>query len=106
MQIKLPHMPFKFDAPDGPMEITVRRSPNAANGEPSKHFSGAAAFIEAGPRALTRIQLSARAETYGGALKALTEGFKINTSPHDKDSIEFRVLTALSTAQGVVELDS
>jgi hypothetical protein len=30
MEIKLPHMPFKFDSPEGRMEITVRRQAAAA----------------------------------------------------------------------------
>lgn len=106
MHIKLPHMPFKFDSPEGRMEITVRRGPNSADGEPSKHFAWAVTFLQPGPRALERIQLSARADTYGGALHALTEGFKVTTGSHGKDSIEFRVLNALCHATGVVDLDA
>lgn len=104
MQIKLPQMPFRFESPEGPMEITVRRGPNTADGEPSRHFAGAITFLQAGPRALERIQLSARADTYGGAMHALTEGFKVTANAHEKESVEYRVLNALCHAQGVVEL--
>ena len=33
MEIKLPHMPFKFDSPEGRMEITVRRGGAVPAGE-------------------------------------------------------------------------
>lgn len=99
-------MPFRFPAPDGLMEITVRSALDATTGAPGKYFSAAATFVEAGPRALTRIPLSAKSDTYGSTLRALTEGFRVTTAPFDKDSIEFRVLTALCSAQGVVELDA
>jgi len=87
------------------MEITVRRGPDAANGAPSKFYSGAVTFLEAGPRALTRIPLSAQADSYGGTIRALMEGFNVTATVHDEHSVEFRVLTALCIAEGVVELD-
>jgi len=106
MDIKLPHMPFKFDSPEGRMEITVRRgAPNTApgNGQP---FIAAVTFLQPGPRALERIPLSARSATYGGAMLALTEGFRVTPTAHDKDSVEYRVLTALCEATGVVDLNA
>lgn len=105
MEIKLPHMPFKFDSPEGRMEITVRRGAVAA-GERTQTFSAAVTFLQSGPRALERIPLSAKSDTYSGALHALTEGFKVTPSAHDKDSVEFRVLHALCHATGVVDLDA
>ena len=106
MQIKLPHMPFKFDSPEGRMEITVRRGPSHIEGVPSQQFAAAATFMQSGPRALERVQLSAKASTYSGAMQALTEGFKVTPGSFDKDSVEFRVLTALCFATGVVDLDA
>ncbi|MBI2814063.1 MAG: hypothetical protein HYX71_07245 [Opitutae bacterium] len=105
MEIKLPHMPFRFDSPEGRMEITVRRSPTHTGGEGQQHFVAAVTFLQPGPLALERIQLSAKSETYGGAMHILTEGFKVTPASHDKDSVEFRVLTALCHAQGVVDLN-
>jgi hypothetical protein len=105
MEIKLPHMPFKFDSPEGRMEITVRRQAAAA-GERTQTFSAAVTFLQSGPKALERIPLSAKSDTYGGALHALTEGFKVTPAAHDKDSVEFRVLHALCHATGVVDLDA
>lgn len=106
MQIKLPHMPFKFDSPEGRMEITVRRGPSHVEGVPSQQFAAAATFMQSGPRALERVQLSAKANTYGGVMQTLKEGFKVTPGSHDKDSVEFRVLTALCFATGVVDLDA
>ncbi|MDI1251345.1 MAG: hypothetical protein PSV13_20965 [Lacunisphaera sp.] len=105
MEIKLPHMPFKFDSPEGRMEITVRRLA-AGPGERTQTFSAAVTFLQSGPRALERIPLSAKSDTYSGALHALTEGFKVTPGAHDKDSVEFRVLHALCHATGVVDLDA
>jgi hypothetical protein len=104
MQIKLPHMPFKFDSPEGRMEITVRSRPSQVEGGPGQHFAAAATFMQSGPRALERIQLSAKASTHRGAMQALTEGFTVNPGAHAPGSVEFRVLTALCTATGVVDL--
>lgn len=104
MEIKLPHMPFKFDSPEGRMEITVRRGASPAADERIQPYVAAVTFLQAGPRALERIPLSARANTYSGAILALTEGFKVTPTAHNKDSAEFRVLTALCSATGVVDL--
>jgi len=104
MEIKLPHMPFKFDSPEGRMEITVRRGVAPA-GERNQPFVAAVTFLQSGPRALERINLSAKSETYSGAMHTLTEGFKVTPAAHGKDSVEFRVLNALCHATGVVDLD-
>lgn len=88
------------------MEITVRRAPAHSDGGAALQFSAAVTFLLAGPRALERIQLSARANTYHGAMQALTEGFKVNPDAHDKESVEYRVLNALCRASGVVDLDA
>jgi hypothetical protein len=106
MDIKLPHMPFKFDSPEGRMEITVRRGTAPTGSERQQAFGAAVTFLQPGPRALERIPLAARSDTYGGAMLALTEGFKVNPSAHAEESVEFRVLTALCHAKGVVDLDS
>src|SRR3954466_7785845 len=98
MHIKLPHMPYKFDAPDGRMEITVRGGVLPVAGETGLQFSAGASFLQSGPLALKRIPLAARSDTYTGVMQALTKGFKVNPASHDKDSIEFRVLTALTIA--------
>lgn len=105
MVIKLPHMPYKFDSPEGRMEITVRRAASSLSDERTPPFIAAVTFLQPGPRALERIPLSARAPTHGGAMLALTEGFKVTPGAHDKDSVEFRVLNALCRATGVVEMD-
>ncbi len=107
MHIKLPHMPFKFDSPEGRMEITVRpRSSASAESGPEQHFGAAVTFLEAGPRALERIQLSPRSNSYGEVMHTLKEGFKVNPGSHGKGSVEFRVLTALCTADGVIDLNA
>jgi len=106
MEIKLPHMPFKFDSPEGRMEITVRRGGAVPAGERNQPFVAAVTFLQPGPRALERIPLAARSDTYSGALHTLTEGFKVTPGAHDKDSVEFRVLHALCHATGVVDLDA
>lgn len=106
MNIKLPHMPFRFDSPAGRMEVTVRHAPTHVVGTSSPGFSAAITYLQPGALALERIPLSARANTYHGAMQALTEGFKVNPDLHKKDSVEFRVLTALCRATGVVDLDS
>ncbi|HEY0865385.1 MAG TPA: hypothetical protein VGD97_14855 [Lacunisphaera sp.] len=106
MEIKLPHMPFRFDSPEGRMEITVRGAPKHVEGEPKQQFGAAATFLQPGPRALERVQLSAKSATYGGVMQILTNGFKVTPGAHDKESAEFRVLTALCHATGVVDLDA
>jgi hypothetical protein len=106
MDIKLPHMPFKFDSPEGRMEITVRRGTPPAGSDRLQAFSAAVTFLQPGPLALQRIPLAAKSETYAGAMTALTEGFKVNLAAHEEHSVEFRVLTALCHAKGVVDLDS
>lgn len=85
------------------MEILVRQG--SAAGERAQPFGAAVAYLQSGPRALERIQLSVKSDTHHGAMLALIEGFKVTPSAHDKDSAEFRVLTALCNATGVVDLD-
>ena len=105
MEIRLQQMPFKFETPDGLMEVTVR-SGNEQSREEVRHlFAASAAFIGHGPRALERIQLTPSAKSHGEVMKTLVTGFKVNPAAHDKDSLNFRVLSALCTAQGVVDLD-
>jgi len=106
MQIKLPHMPYRFDSPEGRMEITVRRSSSPTEDNSLLPFGAAATFIQAGPLALKRIPLAARAATYGEVMQSLTAGFKLSLGSHDRNSVEFRVLTALTTATGVVIVDA
>jgi len=106
MQIKLPHMPFKFDSPEGRMEITVRPGQTTVDGRPSQTFNAAVTFLQSGARALDRIPLASRAPTYRGAMEILTNGFKVTPGAHEPDSVEFRVLTALCCAPGVVDLDA
>lgn len=106
MEIKLPYMPFKFDSPEGRMEITVRRGATSASDTRVPPFVAAVTFLQPGPRALERIPLSAKSDTYGGALLALTTvGFKVTPTAHDRESVEFRVLDALCHATGVVDMD-
>ena len=106
MHIKLPHMPYRFDSPEGRMEITVRGDSVPAQGDKVPQFSAAATFLQPGPLALKRIPLQARSDSHRGVMQTLIEGFKVTPASHDKDSVEFRVLTALTTATGVVDLDS
>lgn len=105
MEIKLPHVPFKFETPDGPMEIAIRCGPTKSGGETIQQFCATASFIGHGPRALARIPLSVHADTYLEALSALTKGFKITPQSHDASSLEFRVLTALCSSGDVIEAD-
>jgi hypothetical protein len=105
MNIKLPHMPYKFDSPEGRMEITVRRASTPGLSDDRQPFSAAATFLQPGALALKRIPLSASAPTYSGVMQTLVEGFKVSPGGHDHESVEFRVLTALTTATGVVILD-
>lgn len=86
------------------MEITVRLGLPSA-GERFQPYEAAVTFLQPGPRALERIPLSARAETYGGALQMLTRGFRVPLGAHKQDSVEFRVLTALCQAHGVIDLN-
>lgn len=105
MEIKLPHMPFKFDSSAGPMEVTVRRGPTPETGESRQPFIAGLSFLQAGPRALERVPLAVRSESHSGALRVLLEGFKVNLTAHEEHSVEFRVLTALCHAKGVVDLN-
>jgi hypothetical protein len=105
MEIKLPHMPFRFDSPEGRMEITVRRGTPPPDDNRVQPYVAAVTYLQPGPRALERIPLSAKANTYAGAMNALIEGFRVTPTAHAKDSAEFRVLTALCIATGVVDLD-
>lgn len=106
MNIKLPHLPFKFDSPEGRMEVTVRREPPVESNARHQPFSAGLSYLQPGPRALERIPLQVRSESYSGAMRALMEGFKINPGAHDENTAEFRVLTALVHTKGVVDLDS
>ncbi len=106
MEIRLPHMPFKFETPDGLMEITVRSGSQQSRVEVRDLYAAAAAFIGHGPRALERIQITPNAKTHTEVMKSLVTGFKVNPNAHDKESVNYRVLTALCTAQGVVDLDA
>src|SRR3954468_19667693 len=92
MDIKLPYLPFKFDTPEGRMEVTVRRGTGPETGGKLPPFVAGLAFIQAGPRALDRILLSVKSDTYGGAMSALTGGFKVNLAAHDEETVEYRVL--------------
>jgi hypothetical protein len=105
MEIRLPQMPFKFQTPDGLMEVTVRSDNRQTRPGTQHQFAAAAAFIGHGPRALERIQLTPNAKTHGDVMKTLVTGFKVNPDAHEKDTLNFRVLTALCTAQGVIDLD-
>ena len=105
MEIRLPHMPFKFETPDGLMEVTVRSGSQESRIETRDLYAAAAAFIGPGPRALERIQITPNAKTHTEVMKTLVTGFKVNPNAHDKESVNYRVLTALCTAQGVVDLD-
>ena len=72
------------------MEITVRRGPTHTEGERNQHFVAAVTYLQPGPLALERIQLSAKSETYSGAMHILTEGFKVTPGAHGKDSVELK----------------
>jgi len=106
MEIRLQQMPFKFETPDGLMEVTVRSGNQQSKIEVRHLFAASAAFIGHGPRALDRIQLTPNAKSHGEVMKTLVTGFKVNPNAHEKDSLNYRVLTALCTAQGVVDLDN
>lgn len=86
------------------MEITVRPLPFPSEGDKEQQFAAAATFIQPGRRALERIRLSAKGASHREVMLALTTGFKVNAAAHDTDSPEYRVLTALCTAQGVVDI--
>lgn len=105
MEIKLPYLPFKFDTPEGRMEVTVRRGPTPESGEREQPFVAGLSFLQNGPRALERIPLSAKSATYSGAIQMLMEGFKVNLAAHEEHTVEFRVLTALCHTKGVVDLE-
>jgi hypothetical protein len=106
MEIKLPFMPFKFNTPDGPMEVTVRSGTGVGKKEVRDLYSAAASFITPGARALERIQIMPGAKTHGEIMKTLVTGFVVNLNVHVKGSLEYRVLEALCSAEGVVELDN
>ena len=106
MEIRLPQMPFKFETPDGLMEVTVRSGSQHGKVEVQHLYAAAAAFIGHGPRALERIQITPNAKSHTEVMKTLVTGFKVNPDSHDKESLNYRVLTALCTAQGVVDLDN
>lgn len=106
MEIRLPHMPFKFETPDGLMEVTVRSGSVKSKIEVQNLYAAAAAFIGHGPRALERIQITPNAKSHTEVMKTLVTGFKVNPDSHDKESLNYRVLTALCTAQGVIDLDN
>jgi hypothetical protein len=106
MEIKLPQMPFKFNTPDGKMDITVRRATVNTKGDISELYAAAATFIEHGPRALERIQITPNVKTHREVMQTLVTGFVVNLNKHDKDSIDFRVLEALCKAPGVEELNN
>lgn len=105
MEIRLPQMPFKFQTPDGLMEVTVRSGNDQTRAEARHLFAASAAFIGHGPRALERIQLTPSVGSHGEVMKTLVTGFKVNPDVHDKDSVKYRVLSALCTAQGVVDVE-
>ena len=106
MEIKLPQMPFKFNTPDGLMEITVRSGQRQGKSDAGELYAAAAAFISHGPRALERIQVTPSARTHGEVMKALVTGFVVDLAAHDKQSLDYRVLEALCNAQGVEVLDN
>jgi len=99
-------MPFRFTTPDGPMEITVRISAGQGKVETSKPFAAAATFIQHGPRALERIQITPNVKTHGEAMKTLLTGFVVDLEAHDKESQDYRILAALCKAHGVEQLDN
>lgn len=106
MEIRLSQMPFKFETPDGLMEVTVRSGNEQSRPEVRHLFTGSAAFVGAGPRALERIQLTPHAKSHSEALNTLLTGFKVTPGAHEKDTVNHRVLAALCSAPGVVDLDS
>ena len=106
MEIKLPYMPFKFNTPDGLMEVTVRSGSVQGKKETREQYAAAAAFITPGVRALERIQIMPAASTHSEIMKTLVTGFVVNLNAYDKDSLDYRVLQALCTAQGVEELEN
>jgi len=106
MEIRLPQMPFKFQTPDGLMEVTVRSDTRQIKSGTQHHFAAAAAFIGHGPRALERIQLTPNAKTHGDVMKTLVTGFNVNPDAHEQDTLNYRVLSALCTAQGVIDVDA
>ena len=105
MEIRIVRMPFKFMTPDGLMEVTVRSGTRQGSIEPETVYAGAASFIDHGARALERIRLTKNVGTYGEAMKALKTGFKVSPGSHEPESLEFRVLTALTRAEGVEAID-
>lgn len=106
MEIRLTQMPFKFQTPDGLMEVTVRTGNEQGRTETPHHFCASAVFIGHGPRALERIRITPNAESHTAVMKTLVTGFKVNPGAHEPDSLNHRVLTALCSAPGVVNLDN
>jgi len=88
------------------MEITVRSGSDPVKDERRPQFAAAATFLQPGPLALVRIPLAARADTHAGVMRTLVEGFKVNPGSLREDSVEFRALTALTTAVGVMEINT
>ena len=88
------------------MEVTVRSGSANGRTEAQNQYAAAAAFIGHGPRALERIQITPNANSHTEVMKTLVTGFKVTPGSHAKDSLNHRVLTALCTAQGVVDLDA
>ena len=106
MEIKLPQMPFKFETPDGPMEVTVRSGGMKNKVAMPNLYAAAAVFISHGSRALDRIQITPGVDSHTAVMKTLVTGFEVNPEAHDKDGLDYRVLNALCNAQGVVLLDN
>jgi len=88
------------------MEVTVRSGSRPGAREAQDLYAAAAAFIDHGPRALERIQITPNAKTHGEVMKALVTGFVVDLAAHDKQSLDYRVLEALCNAQGVEILDN
>lgn len=99
-------MPFKFNTPEGQMEITVRSGSVKGKAEVRDLYAAAATFIQHGPKALERIQITPNVKTHGEVMKTLLTGFVVTPEKHDALSLEFRILTALCKAKGVQELDN
>jgi hypothetical protein len=106
MEIRLPQMPFKFESPDGLMEVTVRSGVIKNKVEMPNLYAAAAVFISHGARALERIQITPSAASHTAVMKTLLTGFDVDPDAHEKDGLDHRVLTALCNAQGVVLLDN
>ena len=69
-------------------------------------YAAAATFIQHGPKALERIQLTPNVKSHGEVMKTLLTGFVVTPEKHDTLSLEYRILSALCKAKGVEELDN